>query len=468
MSQQSFTVVLFTAFVMSLPGCDSQTEESSQSETPGAALAGVEFTVSVPKGFNLVESWRPFADEWESRSGASVVLSEDTTLGLRLFPITELPTHYIEDQLASIEPDLINESGDDLWTDLAGGLRNIVRRRKLAVAIPLSSPTLVCYYRADLLEAAKRKAPETWDEYQNLIKTIDSWAPGFVAVEPWTEEFRSTLFLAKAASYSRFPGNLSLCFDLSTHEPLINEPGFVTALEDCAKTLKALPANVLELSPYDCAELVKTGKAAMAIGIETAGPFETVGERDDSVRIEFTQLPGRKSVYNRGLKEWSTTPDGNVNRPGLTAFVGYCIGFSKEMSESQQQAAINFIAELTNEELVSSQLPSEMRSVCRLYHEAVATEQWYGQSLQGDESRNYSRTVFDCLRANDVIPELPLFGRDQFRETLATAVTNVMTNGAQPDAELNRVAESWKALAKSLGESKVQNSYRTSFGRSAR
>ena len=38
--------------------------------------------------------------------------------------------------------------------------------------VPLGSPVLCCYYRADLLEKLHRKPPQTWKEYEELARLL--------------------------------------------------------------------------------------------------------------------------------------------------------------------------------------------------------------------------------------------------------------------------------------------------------
>ena len=441
-------------------GCESKTESKEPIVAP---LSGVTLTVSLPETPNVASAWRQSADEWQERTAATAELETATGKGLQIIRIVDIPDLSAEKKLKPVSQDLMDEAGNGLWSDIPRGLRQslCVRRREQAALIPLSCPVLVCYYRADLLKTAGLRPPKTWSEYHRLAKTASKWAPGLSVVEPWSEDFRATMFLARAVSYARFPGNYSLCFDIHSGKPLIAEEGFVKALEESVMAISGMADDVLKMSPTDCSEQVRTGKAAMAIGYE---PLGTKVERDSGAVIGFATLPGQETVFDRSEGEWKLTPDRTINRPTLTAFTGYCAVFSPDMDEKQQRAASNFIATITDrDEFGVAAFPAELRSLCRMSHESLG-EQWYSQQLIGDESRNYSQTVINALESTEVVSELPIMGRKQFRDKLTIAISRTLDNSMSAAESLKQLSNEWKAITRELGESAVNNSYRASFG----
>ena len=52
------------------------------------------------------------------------------------------------------------------------------------MAVPLGSPVLTCYYRADLLEKLNRQPPQTWEEYQDLAQRLGARKPA-AGDGPW-------------------------------------------------------------------------------------------------------------------------------------------------------------------------------------------------------------------------------------------------------------------------------------------
>lgn len=456
--------------VCCVTGCeDSKQTETTSIESP---WSGVKLEVSLPTTPDITNAWRQSADEWQERTLATVDLkteSEAPSLiqGVRIIPIVDVPDLFAAEKLGTVPQDLVDEAGNGLWSDIPRGLRDAVcsRRKQKAGIIPLSCPTLVCYYRADLLHAAKLRPPKTWGDYQQLAENVADWAPGLTVAEPWSEDFRATMFLARAASYARYPGNFSLCFDIYSGKPLMDGKGFVKALEESLAAIATMPKDVLQLSPLKCSQRVRGGQAALAIGYETLAERST---RDNAAVIGFVPLPGRKIVFDRSVGEWKLTPDKTINQPTLTAFTGYCAAFSTNLDENQQRAAINLIATLTGEEEFSSvTLPGDLRSICT-FQQGQLAEQWYGQQLKGDEARNYCQAVLDGLSSTELVAELPIMGREMFRTSLTTAISNTLDGNVTAAESLQALNIEWKTLMKKLGSGAVQNSYRASFGLSAR
>src|SRR5262249_36247776 len=139
------------------------------------------------------------------------------------------------------------------WRDLFAGLAGKFAARKgTPLFVPLSCPVLVCYYRRDLLGAAGLNPPQTWDDYQQLLEKLPNWAPGLAAAEPWGENFRATMFLARGVCAAQHSGHYSLFFDIETGAPLIDSPGFVRALETARAAVAKMPQDVLTYGPVDC------------------------------------------------------------------------------------------------------------------------------------------------------------------------------------------------------------------------
>ena len=191
---------------------------------------GQEVCLVTPKSLNLPAIWEVLVQEWSSQSGAAAKFVEydsATDLSSRtllqtssggdyfLFPLKRLCE--IDRQLAPL-----NSSGDQFNSrDLFKGLRErICTRERQLVVNPISVPVLVCYFRKDLLRAAGRKAPETWDDYHELVTSVESWAPNLKVVEPLGPEFRATTFFARSLAYCKHPENYSVWFDVDQQNQL--------------------------------------------------------------------------------------------------------------------------------------------------------------------------------------------------------------------------------------------------------
>lgn len=505
-SDAHFSRVLaaFLACLCTLPcsfGCRRKPAENSDASSP---FAGEEIRISLPDGLGLSEHWKFPLDEWSAQTAGRCVLAEydpsslseatssdlDRTgatpwpeADLIVFPITRIGELARSKALAPFSRDQLSDAALN-WRDLFKGLRDTVGSPgRSPTVLPICCPVLVCYYRRDLLEAAGRSEPETWDDYLRLVKTVSEWAPGLTAVEPWGKSFRATTFLARAVSYARPPSQYSVFFDIQTGAPLIDSAPFARALERAREAVAAMPAAVTSYSPVDCRRDILEGKAAIALTYETGStgsrtPFAPTDEshsmaedddiaghqqhRADGIHIGFCRLPGSSEFYDRETSSWKAPRDAGVNRVDLVAFGGLCAATSAKSSPAKRQASANLLSWVAVRELQTC-FPGPTKSPCRESHLNNPFE-WTGTDLFPDEGLQYLQAVASALRDPLLVAELPVVGRSQYRAALTEGIGQVLSGAAGPQESLANVAKNWEMISRHLGVEIVRNSYRASLG----
>ena len=447
-----------------------------------APFEGVRLQIAVPAGYDLQTSWQIELDEWSARTGATYEMHEYENIDensaqkdrqksddeaanatLIVFPITEIASR----QLAPISDEMLlplKLHFADLFAGLREGPASGAGKPTL---LPLSSPVLAFYYRRDVFAAADLLPPKTWEEYLKLLGELDE--RDLVAVSPWNEEFRTTMFLARAVNYAKHPHQYSLFFDVETAEPLIDGPGFVRALEESRPALDLMRkrTDVLTLSPADCRQMLLSGTAVAAITFETEiNDLEL--ERPASAAIGCVRLPGNPTAYNRSTDEWETLRNEPVNRCTLTAFDGLCAGVSANASQLQQRAAWELLAQIAVEtRKLTHVFPPQTRSLCRESQLAMPNV-WTTGELSSGEADQVVKAVADSLRDTRLVAELPVVGRTQFRDALSRGIGRFLAEEATAEAALKQVADDWRSITADIGQETVLNSYRRSVGLSPR
>jgi multiple sugar transport system substrate-binding protein len=490
-------------------GCS---DDPPRSAAPAGAppFAGQTIHISAPTPLRAAERWPLILTEFENEWGAHADIRQrslDAGLGeyvlrgggaefanqtshLWFFPLNRAE---LMEGLAPIPRDERDDSdeGELPWSDVFAGLRkNVCTWNGEAVVMPISAPVLVCYYRRDLLEEAGLAPPVSWSEYQQLLDTLDEWAPGLSAVEPWGPEYRATMYLARALGAARHPGQYSLYFDIETGEPLIDTPGFVRGLEQSVAAVKRMPRAVLAYSPADCRRELLAGRAALAIAFETPGAADKfpIGpnpeendsdaghaaeadariraaghvERAESIAIGITPLPGATEVYNDATGAWEQPHGETVNRVALTGFAGLCAGVSADSHPEARRAAWKLLARLTVSEFATA-FPPEMSTLCRT-SQAGSPSRWVGEALTGDEALAYVTAVSESLRNPLLVAEIPVRGRDDFRRALTKALEGPLAGTQSPAEALSGAAGRWGEIADELGREAVRDSYRARLG----
>lgn len=457
------------------PSSRGTSATNSKSPYPGQNV-----TLFVPKAFNLPAVWEVMIQEWSAQSGASAHFSEfDSNQPIpsqslpepgsggvvALFPLKELCE--IESRFAEQSP---TPAGGEIDTrDLFKGLKErVLSRERRVIASPISVPVLVCYYRKDLLKAARLKAPETWEDYHQLVSTLDKWAPGLVAVEPLSPEFRATTFAARSIAFCKHPENYSIWFDLDSGKPSLDTPGFEKALETAHKTWSLLAAESQTSSAADCRRLILTGKAAITLTYETGlPPSDQNGsqgaQRIDGVEIGICPLPGSKAVYNRNSKKWDTQSGKTVHAPGLCGFDGLAAGVVLPTDRPTESAAMNLLASLTSPVLFDQAFSSLPKNPCRESQVAQAAA-WYGPDLSGDEATQYVDTVAQTLRDTQIVFEFPLAGADEFRKAVSTTLDPLLKGQASSPETLAALQKSFELIVEKRGASSIRESHRRGLG----
>lgn len=489
------------AFVMAciVLGCAGENEKDTPSHV-AQLFAGQSLDVVVPSGHGFAEAWQIVLDEWSAQTGAECRIyeadfgdetrsvaevlssaggrSSDVLPTLFLVPNTRLAELGTAGLCANIPAKY--QSGEYLaWKDIFRGLRaGTAMFDRKPICVPVSSPVLVCGYRADLLTEAGLSPPETWGEYQKLIEKLDDWAPGLTATEPWGEEFRSTLFFSRAAAHAKHPSNYSFFFDVATGAPTIDTPGFHRALEQSQAALAKMPAEVRDHSPADCLRELLTGRAAIGLTLdvgagggklpfgpstETSAEIQTVAEsweRVDSIDLGFVRLPGAKEVYNMSTKRFES-PDGWVQRATVTGFAGLSVCVAAEAKDAD--AAWNLLGTIAVTHLTEA-FPVGTKSACRTSQIDSAAD-WLGPAFRTGESIQYSKAVAASLDDENLLAELPLPGRQRFRQAMTEALGQLFSESPPSPSELlKKVSDEWQAIRDEMGDRNVHTGYLRCLG----
>jgi multiple sugar transport system substrate-binding protein len=466
-----------------LAGCpERQTIETAQDSLP---FAGVQIRIGVPSALDLRTAWEGPLNEWEAQTGAKYHLEEIPQPGadeafaifsgsdaptLALFPLERAGELIAAGSLAPLPESVRGDADGVNWTDLFQGLRDkIVSRKGQPIVLPLASPVLVCCYRQDLLQAAGLKPPQTWDDYQQLVDKIESWAPGLNAVEPWGESFRATTFLARAVSAAQHPGQYSLFFDIETGEPLIDNAAFVQALEASRRALQKMPGDVLNFGPDDCRNELLMGRAALAIVCEPS-PWDVARHREAvdqpadkriaAASFGVIRLPGSREVYDASRRLWEPLPDKGVSHVTLTAFSGWAIGAGSSSSRVQIEAAWNALLKVAGPDLVSG-FPPALIGLCR---ESQLQSGSYASSRDGDGAVSVANSVAQSLRDSRLVAELPIAHRHEFRLALTRSLGTAIAGSQSPEEALRSAAAEWREIVARIGPSRHRDNYRASLG----
>lgn len=461
------------------PGCPKSASDPAEGSLT-RPFSGLRLQVAVPSGLGLNEAWQLPVTEWEDASGAQGAVAETDLAADGALERLSVETMLLVAPWP-LAPELIRAdwpaaipAGDDGrvlvgWHDVFDGLRNgPAAPGGTPALLPLSCPTLVCCYRADLLESAGLTPPSTWVEYQRLLDALGEWAHGLSAVEPWSEEFRATMFLARAAPMALPPQNFSLLLDVGTGHSLIGGPPFVRALTEAQAAHARMDGGALTSDPLDCLRDVLEGRAALAITCVPPGAAMdessavSVVDRPASARFGFCPLPGAGEVYDRERDAWIVPRDGQPNRVTVTGFDGFVVCAAKARTSREQRAAWSLWAAIEAQSRDGVLNDAHVRGLCR--RTQALPERAALAVLRADERVGFGRSIAKSLDGARVIAELPLPAGARFRDALTRGLTRGLESRATPEEALQETAREWESLIEEIGRSDVLDTYRQSLG----
>ena len=473
-----------------LVGCQ-RNQSDGESPVPADPYSGVEVRFLIPAGLSLAETWLPALNDWADESQGTFDLIEfdfstisEDRLAQELTAeepiLVLLPSPFLNSLVAKRLVATIPESvlDDDLieWSSVPAPARRALGLLGDRPAIvPVTCEVPICCYRADLLEAAGKQIPVTWNEYDALAASLPQWADGLSAVEPWAEPYRTTTFYSRAISAAKHPAQFSVELNVASGDPLIASAPFLRVLEEVAAIRPHLATTVETLSPRDCLRELREGRAAMGIvwdpisvGTPSANDQSkrsAVGDLQapTDVPLVFAPLPGREEVYDRETDRWQPPPVEDQNRPALCGRGGFSVCVLSTASDDQQAAAWDLWGLLEAYQLDGT--------ILRLPGNAVigpgpgASSQAEVQSL--DRRQPSRQAVTASLQNSSLACELPVYGQFPLRSALSEVLESALTEDRTPTAALEDVAERWSAEIDELGRSQVLNSYRQRLGLSS-
>lgn len=453
---------------------------NSGNSPPKTLPSVVAVSVAVPQGKGFPDAWEAILSEWTARTGVAHSLiefdptsapSEPLSADLNVIPLENAFVFALRNELNSIPAQAVGEDALN-WQSIFQGLRE--RECTLSgekTLIPVSSPTLVLYYRSDLLSKANRLPPETWNDYLKLLQELPEWAPDLKAVEPWKEEWGATMLLARAAPYAKHPDHAAFLFDLDSGDPMIDSPGFQRAWDENREIVKLLSPAIRSLTPYDCRREILEGRAALAIALESPAFMRATDSDLDSlmntaraagIEIGFSQLPGTTESFNPTLRNWEAPRESPVHHVNLTGFDGLCAVVSGKLSNEGSLLAWNLFQTVALDE--DSILPPGIASPVR-ETDLNRPESFTGSSLEPIERGEYLATVGRILRNRQLVLEMPVFGRQKFLSALSETVQEGLVQPEFSGTHFTKsVSSKWNAIRDSLGTDKVRDSYRISLG----
>ena len=337
-------------------------------------------------------------------------------------------------------------------------------------AVPLGSPVLTCYYRADLLKRLGRKPPGTWTEYQQVAELMadrgrlgePEGTPWYGTIEPLGPGWAGQVLLARAAPYAKHPDHYSTLFDIQTMEPLVDGPPLVRALEELVAAARLGPPEALSYDPDAVRAAFWQGRCGLALSWPTAAAKPAGSSEKEqapgSIQCGFAPLPGSREIYDRGEKAWGhrgREDEPHVPLLGVAGRLGAVTGAS-----AHPEAALRLLFWLSGKQGTGPRRATTTATTLFSQSHLQDPQAWVESPLSREAAAQYAATVQQTFRCRQWLFSLRIPGRSDYLAALDEAVHQAVRGRQSPQEALRKAADQWRRITERLGAQQQRQAYR--------
>ena len=274
-------------------------------------------------------------------------------------------------------------------------------------------------------------------------------------------------FLAdRAAPYVKHPDEPAWLFDPDTMEPLVNNPGWVQAIQDVIDLMNtggAYPPDQINKDPNGTAFdqfLAGTGSSVMWWG-DVGSNARTSDTSVVGDVVGFDINPGTTKVYNWKSGEWEET----ANVSPHNAYIGWGMYVTKNVSDDplKRKCAWSAAAHLGGKDLSlwSAAYPSGFQPY-RNSH--FLFEEWEAAGYDRAFTEDYLGSNADSYNHPNAANEPRIPGMFQYYSAAEQELVNGLGSGASAQEIADGIYAAWEGITDQIGRESQIELYRASLG----
>lgn len=451
-------------------------------------------TVTVAVGSFMTPGASMFKDAWEKRTGGKIKIVEipfgdlyqklysSFAMGVGVYDVAIYASNWIPDFakdgfLKSLEEYYPEK---DNWDTVIPQVQRIMYVKGERYSVPMDGDVIFGYYRRDALENDEYKKrfedkygyplepPKTWKEYRDTAEFFTGWdwartgRPGFGVLEAQKpKDVGPYIYTCRSACYSAHPDDMGgFWFDPDTMEPLVNNPGWVRAVEEWK-----------EIKPFGPPEMITWGGGEMrgnfvagnyALGIDWADVGIMAQDENKSIikgKLGYFVAPGSRDVYNRKKGKWD-----NFDEIQLAPYQGWGGWHASVTANSKHPEAAwdfaNFI-DTTPNALAAVTTPGTARNPYRTDH--FEPSKWVVAPVKYKDPEQYLKVQQAALTHPNSQLDLRIPRAGRYIDTLDKWVQLALAGDMSPQDALNKCKDEWWDITKEVGLKSQKEFYRTLY-----
>ena len=314
--------------------------------------------------------------------------------------------------------------------------------------------------------------PKTWQKVNEVTKFLKGKkikgqdAIGYLDPAKGWGGFGFYFLEDRATAYVKHPDNKAWLFDPENMKPLVNNPGWVRAIQDVIDCLPSEPADQLNADPGTTAfQQFLAGTGSMLSWWGDVGSMANTS--DTSVignDVAFDILPGSDDVYNYKTAKWEKLASGPNVSPNC-AYLGWGVYVMARVDADpkKQKAAWSAAAHLGGKDLSLWMVmyPSGMQ-VHRNSHSDIA--EWVGAGYNKDYITSYLKSQFGSYNHPNRAIEPRIPGIFQYYSVAEDELAKVFAGKMTAQQGADSIAAAWDKLTDQIGRENQLKLYRASLG----
>jgi multiple sugar transport system substrate-binding protein len=337
------------------------------------------------------------------------------------------------------------------------------------------------YYRTDVLEQLGMEPPKTWDDYL----AVAAAANGMDMNGDGEADFGSCIAKKRgeqgywwitsiAAPFIQTQGtSQGAFFDTETFEPLVNNPGFIRALEIYKETNQYGSPDELAQGVGDTRGAWTAGRCALTLDWGDIGPLAVAeGSRVNGLTGAVI-TPGSTMVLDRATNELvacdaTTCPhaiDG-VNHAPFASFGGWSGGVSAAIDPMVKQAAYDFLSYMSQPEQANEDVTIG-RTGFNPYRISQFSElqPWLDAGFTEDAATNYLSAIESSLNSPNMVLDLRIPQNQRYQGVVLDEVASrFLADELTAEEAAEEIAARWNEITDEIGRDDQQTAYLGTLG----
>ena len=383
---------------------------------------------------------------------------------------------YIEDLTSRVAADAALE-----WDDVAPFFRDFSATFEGSVyTIPLDGDFHMVYYRSDVLAEAGLAPPRTWDEYLAVAGAVhgtdmngDGEADYGSCISKARGQQSYWWIISIAAPYVQSQGtSAGVFFDLDDFTPLVDNEGFIRALEVYEATGAFGPPEENNHGVGDSRGLFTSGRCALTLDWGDIGTLAADPENSQVVdKVGSLVTPGSREVIDANGRlvpcDQTTCPhavDG-VNFAPFASFGGWSGGVNANSDDVVKDAAYAFLSYVSqpaqaNVDVTIGATGFNPYRVSQFEN----LDLWVDGGMSQAAAEDYLGAIGASLNSPNMVLDIRVPQNQRYQQNvLDTVLAQFIAGELTAEEAASQIYDQWEEITEELGRDDQLAAYRNTL-----